>query len=48
MSRKKLIGRGFYTTMVLIAAVSLFIAGFAMAAEKPAPKAAATAAPKAQ
>ena len=52
MSRKKLIGRGFYLTLVLIAAVSLFAAGFAVAAEKPttktAPKPAVKQAPKEQ
>jgi peptide/nickel transport system substrate-binding protein len=38
MSKKKLIGRGFYIALILIAAISLFVTGFAVAAEKPTPK----------
>ena len=43
MSKQKLTMRGFYIIMVFAAAVSLFVAGFAAAAEKPAPKTATTA-----
>ena len=44
MSKQKLTMRGFYIIMVFAAAVSLFVVGFAAAAEKPGPKAATTAA----
>jgi peptide/nickel transport system substrate-binding protein len=38
MGMKKLTGRGLYIMLVFVAAVSFLIAGFAEAAEKPAPK----------
>ena len=39
MSKKKLIRRGLCLLLVFAAAISLFVAGFAQAAEKPAAKA---------